>query len=344
MAKKSSQRPGHLFNGLKAFAGAMGLLFFQGAAGQAETYQQAQYIMGTVFEITLDSARPLQEQERDMLFAPLFAQIRAHDQHLSNYRQDSELSRIVKQWKVKPQPLEVSSLLCGALSRAADYHEVTSGAFDITVGPLVQLWGFKDHTFRVPSTAEITQTLQYTGFRGLEFDASRCLIQRLPPVENPLDFGAMGKGMAIDAAIAYLNTELKPLHASLSGLAIHGGGSSAYFWGAPTATPQGWPIMPRQGSKVYWLKNQGLGVSGLKENHGIYKGRLYGHIIDPRSGQALSGKAQLQRGDVYVVAERAEVADVFSTTLWVVDALQAEQLAKDFNFRFWWERSSSVGP
>ena len=196
----------------------------------------------------------------------------------------------------------------------------------------------------MPASQDIAQTLEFTGFRGLDFDSSQCLLNKLPLTQNALDFGAMGKGMAIDAAIAYLETELKPMHPLLSGLAIHGGGSSAYFWGAPMATPQGWPIMPRQSNKFYWLKNQGLSVSGLKENHGVYKGRLYGHIIDPRTGYALSGAAQLQRGEVYVVANSAEIADVFSTTLWVVDEAQAQQLAQRFNFRYWWELPSAVDP
>lgn len=323
---------------------AMAFSFGNNATVHAATYKQAEYIMGTVFEVTLDSLQPLTESERSALFKPLFAEIRAHDQHLSHYRQDSELSRVLAQWQSNPQALTVSPLLCGAIARASTYHSATSGAFDITVGPLVQLWGFKHQNFRVPSSDEINQTLTSTGFRALSFDASRCQILHLPPVENALDFGAMGKGMAIDAAIAHWEKDLKPLHPLLSGLAIHGGGSSAYFWGAPVATPRGWPVLPRQGNAVYWLKNQALSVSGLKENYGVYQGRVYGHIIDPRSGYALSGPEQLRRGEVYVVADRAELADVFSTTLWVVDDVQAQQLARRFNFRFWWALPSSVAP
>lgn len=320
--------------------------FVGSSSAQAATYKQAQYIMGTVFEITLDSPHALTEHNREALFHPLFAKIRDYDQHLSHYRKDSELSRVSHQWQKNQQPLGLSPLLCEGISRAKAYHTATSGAFDITVGPLVKLWGFKDKMehFIVPSDQSIQKTLESTGFRGLNVDTSRCLLVTMPLVDNALDFGAMGKGMAIDAAIDYLNDQLKPLHPLLSGMAIQGGGSSAYFWGSPTDSPQGWPIMPRQGSAVYWLKNRALGVSGLNENYGVYKGRWYGHIIDPRSGYALSGHEQLQRGEVYVVAERAEIADVFSTTLWVVDDVKAQQLAQEFNFRFWWEQLTLEDP
>ena len=313
---------------------------------QAATYKQAQYIMGTVFEITLDSPQDLAEEEREALFNPLFSQLRAYDQHLSHYRKDSDLSRVILQWQKNQKPIRVPPVLCEAISRAKDYHTATAGAFDITVGPLVKLWGFKDKAelFTVPSALSVQKTLEFTGFRGLSFDASHCILVALPLVDNALDFGAMGKGMAIDAALAYFEDHLQALHPLLSGFAIQGGGSSAYFWGAPTDSPQGWPIMPRQGGAVYWLKNQALGVSGLKENYGVYNGRVYGHILDPRSGYALSGPAQLQRGEVYVIADRAEIADVFSTTLWVVDETKAQQLAQDFNFRFWWQRPTGQQP
>ena len=102
------------------------ILFLLGPTSvHAATYKQAEYIMGTVFEITLDSPQPLTEKDRNAFFQPLFAQLRAHDQHLSNYRHDSELSLAVIKVQAEAQPLKLSPLLCGALTRAKHYHKAT---------------------------------------------------------------------------------------------------------------------------------------------------------------------------------------------------------------------------
>ena len=310
---------------------------------QAATYRQAEYVMGSVFEITLDTSETLSEAEQSAFFLPLFAQLRHQDQVLSHYRPDSELMTVVaalRQPKASPQKL--STDLCYALKQARFYHQVTGGSFDITVGPLVERWGFKSHQFRVPSPEEIADGLRYTGFRQTDFDAQHCVLSGVAPVNNPLDFGALGKGIAIDRAVAYFRDHLHADYPQTQGLAIQGGGSSAYFWGAPEATPQGWPVISRWGDhQVYWLKNQGLGVSGIDQNFGVYQGQRYGHILNPLTGEAIRAE-QIQGDQVYVVAETAEMADVFSTALWVGSPEQASRWSDRFRFQFWWVAPSPV--
>lgn len=306
-------------------------------SASAATYRQAQYLMGTVFEITLDTHTPLTEPQQAEVFDPLFEQLRVQDRVLSHYREDSELSRVVAALqKPNPRPQPLSHDLCYALRQGLHYFQATERAFDVTLGPLVALWGFKHDNFQVPSASALQETLRFTGFRQVGFQAEACVLQQVAQVENPLDFGALGKGIAIDRAVQYFQTHLALRYPAVAALAVQGGGSSAYFWGAPVATPQGWPVMPRQGGAVFWLKNQGLGVSGLEQRFFVHQGKTYGHLIDPRTGQALQFSGAAQRS-AYVVAATAEQADAFATTLWLVTPDQAAALARRFSFRFWWE-------
>lgn len=319
---------------------ALVMVFTLVASVHAATYRQAQYLMGTVFEITVDTHTPLSLTQQAALFEPLFARLRAQDLVLSHYREDSELSQVIAALHQDPPvPQTLSPDLCYALRQGQHYFELTGGAFDITIGPLVALWGFKHDNFRVPRAEERLQTLKMTGFRQLRFQSETCVLQQVAPVDNPLDFSAIGKGIAIDRAVQHFEQVLAPQYPMVAGLAVQGGGSSAYFWGAPVATPQGWPVFPRQGGEVFWLKDQALGVSGLDQRFFVHQGQRYGHILDPRSGQALPQADEVQRSS-YVVAPSAEQADVFSTTLWLVSPAQAQQWAEALNFRFWWEPGS----
>lgn len=312
------------------------------ASAQGATYRQAQYLMGTVFEITVDTHTPLSVAQQADLFEPLFARLRAQDLVLSHYRADSELSQVLAALHApNPVPQSLSPDLCYALRQGRRYFEATAGAFDITIGPLMALWGFKDDNFRVPSTTERLQALSLTGFRYFKFQPETCVLAQVAPADNALDFSAIGKGIAIDRAVQHFERVLKPQYPMVAGLAVQGGGSSAYFWGAPVATPQGWPVFPRQGGEVFWLKDQALGVSGLDQRFFVHQGKRYGHILDPRTGLALPQDNAVQRSS-YVVARSAEQADVFSTTLWLVSPAQAQQWAEAFNFRFWWEPESPV--
>ncbi len=308
---------------------------------QAATYKQAEYIMGTVFEITVDTPKTLDAPQKEALFSPLFARLRRYDKALSDYDPQSDLRKMVRavQNKLPEDTLKMPDILCTALIRASFFHAMTGGVFDITVSPLVRLWGFKDQNFRVPSDAEIAAAKRYTGFKGVRFDAAVCHIQSLPPVEHPLDFGAMGKGMAIDDAIGVFKKELLPKYSHIKGLAINGGGSSAYFWGAPEATPQGWPVLARGNvtlpPEFRWLKNKGLSVSGHDQQAFVYQGKRYSHIINPVTGYPVP----YQGGSLYVLADHVTEADILSTTLQIAPPPQRPALfakmAAGHAFTYW---------
>lgn len=215
-----------------------------------------------------------------------FEEVKRLDQLLSNYRPSSEWSRVNRE--AAGHPVKVSGELFDLLSACVEYSRKSEGAFDITVGPLMKVWGFYKGSGRLPHRAEIKGALTRIGYQKVLLDAKEGTVAfARPGVE--IDPGGIGKGYAVDRMIAILK------NSGVEAALVSGGGSSIYGLGAPPNDSRGWRISirhpkdPDETVQEVFLKNESMSTSGSYEKFFYAEGRLYSHIMDPRTGYPASG-------------------------------------------------------
>ncbi len=209
-----------------------------------------------------------------------------------------------------------SPLVTDLYKKALLVYKDSSGCFDITVAPLSYIWGFRDHSYRVPSPEEINSTLQKMGMDKIVLEANGLL---LPPGME-LDWGGIAKGFGVDlASQAIIRMEIK------NGF-INAGGD-LYCWGKnPDKKP--WQIgikNPRSNgiSAILSLADIGAATTGDYQRFFIQEGIRYHHVFDPKSGYPSRGKQS-----VTVVGPETLICDALSTALFV--SHQPEDVLKKF--------------
>jgi FAD:protein FMN transferase len=238
--------------------------------------------MGTTYTIAVFGADRFQ---LDSAVEDAFDETRRLDEMLSNYRPESEWSIVNRE--AAQHPVRVSPELFDLLSSCVKYSRQSEGTFDITVGPLMKIWGFYKGSGAVPHRAEIRTAMNRVGWQHIVLDPANRTVRFDAQVE--IDPGGIGKGYAVDRMAAILRQK-----GITSGI-ISAGRSSIYGIGAPPSEPRGWHITlpdPRDSRKVAfetYLKNESMSTSGTSEKFFIAGGTTYSHIMDPRTGYPATG-------------------------------------------------------
>jgi thiamine biosynthesis lipoprotein len=237
-----------------------------------------------------------------------FAELDLLDLQMSHYRPESELSAI--NLMAGREPVRVSPQLFHLLETCFRYSLETAGAFDITTGPLMKSWGFFRRWGRVPSQAELDDLLGRIGYHHVHLDEPRRSIQfDFPGIE--LNLGAIGKGLAVDRMATILRT------AGITRALISSGTSSIFALGSPPGK-QGWKIALRHPVNsaativALRLRNLAISVSGDYENCFELNGRIYSHIMDPRTG--MPAKQSMMTA---VISSSAAETDALSTAFFI---------------------------
>jgi FAD:protein FMN transferase len=218
------------------------------------------------------------------------------DDLLSNYKPESEWS-LVNQ-RAAEGPVRVSAEMFQLLSACLEYSRESEGAFDISVGPLMKVWGFYKGTGHLPHRAEVAASMTKVGYRYIHLDA-RAQTVKFDRRGMELDPGGIGKGYAVDRMVDILKR--KGIGIAL----VAGSGSSIYGMGSPPSSPQGWPVDIRdpwnheKTVTTVYLKDMSMSTSGSYEKFFRAEGKVYAHIMDPRTGYPAQGSAA-----VSVVAPR----------------------------------------
>ena len=218
------------------------------------------------------------------------------DELLSNYLPDSELSQV--NGHAAEGPMKISPELFQLFSACLDYSRQSEGAFDITVGPLMKVWGFYKGTGHLPHRAEVAAAMARVGYRHMHLDprAGTVWFDRTGVEVDP---GGIGKGYAVDRMVDVLKQN------GVTTALVAGSASSIYGLGAPPGQPRGWAVDIRdpwnhekRAAEVF-LKDMSLSTSGSYEKFFRAEGRTYAHIMDPRTGFPAQGTVS-----VSVVAPR----------------------------------------
>lgn len=262
-----------------------------------------QYRMGTLLEVTLVSA---DDAAARAALDAVFAETEALDVLLSRYRDDSDVSRLNR--AAGGPPVSIDPLTRQVLSRSIDCARLTHGAFDVTVGPLVDLWTRAAQRSRLPGADELAAARARVGADRIVLgeDGSAAL----PTPGMSVDLGGIGKGFALDRVLPTLRGR------GFTNALLNFGESSVWALGAaPDA--DGWRLLmrdPRGGYEgVVTLRDVALSISSNLGQSSEIGGVRYGHVIDPRSGMALTRTAQAS-----VVASDATLAEALSTALLVL--------------------------
>jgi thiamine biosynthesis lipoprotein len=235
--------------------------------------------MGTVFETLIYS-------ERDEFFLRsltenLFAELDRYEREMSLFVEGSDVDRINE--NAGRQPVRVSPEVFEMIRTAVRYSELTGGYFDITVGPLMNLWGFYRKRDSAPGGDEIEAVLRKIGYEKIMLDIRDGTVL-LTEEGMSIDLGGIAKGWSLKALVGGLQKF------QLDNFLINAGRSSVYAAGSPPAAEY-WeaelPGIEGEGSLTedIRLRDTAVSISGSFEHYLSYDGKRYSHILNPLTGR-----------------------------------------------------------
>jgi thiamine biosynthesis lipoprotein len=204
------------------------------------------------------------------------------------------------------------------LQKAEALAKKCDGAFDVTVGPVVQLWRLARRTQELPDPKEFAAARAKVGYRKVKLDPAKKTVQLLTPGMQ-LDLGGIAKGYAADEALKLLREKFGIKRALVAA-------SGDIACGAPPPGEAGWkvevaPIARSQKPRMLTLANAAVSTSGDLEQFVEIKGVRYSHVLDPKTGLGLTG-----RRSVTVIAPRGIDADSMTKAVSVLPPEQALKL------------------
>ena len=227
---------------------------------------------------------------------------------LDRHRPTSDVSKINE--AAGKQPVAVSAATFAVVERALEIGRLTNGSFDITVAPLLELWGFGTGDTRVPTDEELAAALQVIDYTRVRLERENQQVF-LEDANAKIDLGGIAKGFIVDQAVEVLLKE------GVASAYFDAGGDIRVIGGKPDGTP--WRIgvrHPRERRQLIArveLRDQAIVTSGDYERFFVSDGIRYHHILDPATGFPAQGLIS-----VTVVAKDAFTADSLSTAIFVL--------------------------
>lgn len=273
--------------------------------------------MGTRYQVTI--VDPVLESEATR--AVVSRALEDINQKMSTYLQTSELS-LINQAELDTW-LPVSEDLAEVLSLSQTISAQSGGSFDVTVGPLVNLWGFgPDKTAnQLPEPELIEKALANTGAGSFEIDASASAIKKLKPVY--IDLSAIAKGYAADKLAALLSSMgYRNFLVEIGGeLRVFGKNSRGLAWRLAIEKPE---LLPGDVYEAIAVTDSGVATSGDYRNFFEVNGVRYSHTINPLTGLPINHTL----ASVTVIAKTAAAADAWATALNVLGTRKGLALAE----------------
>ncbi|WP_296403455.1 FAD:protein FMN transferase [Psychrobacter sp.] len=284
---------------------------------QPPTYDYIQgETMGTSYHISFQNPKGVEQQEIQQAIDKRLQQINLS---MSTYIKDSTISKFNRLGA--GESISVDPDFIKVMSDSKQVYAQSGGAFDPTVMPLINLWGFgtvmtAERLQNPPNDSEIAKAKALLDFKGVKLDGDK-LIKDKPDVA--LDFSAIAKGYGVDVIAEVLHKDYK-----INNYMVEIGGEVSTS--GINQKGQSWqiaidaPIIDSTVSERYTLaairqptstNNMHLATSGNYRNSIVFNGRRYSHTIDPTTGQPIAGGAP----SVSVIADTVSLADAWATAL-----------------------------
>lgn len=259
--------------------------------------------MGTIVEIALIEENQV-KVEKSALQA--FHEIQRVEQLMSPKIEKGDVFRINqsagKEW------VEISPETGHVVKKSIDISHLSEGGFDITVGPLIELWGIGRGKGYPPSEKDLKRKLNLVGFRNIQIDQGRKIL--LKKVGMSIDLGGIAKGYGVDRAFEVLkNLGYKNLIVNAGGDLRVGGMKFGQPWSIGIQDPRDQAKIMAKIS----LTEGAIATSGDYEKYFMYQGRRYHHILDPRNGFSAEGCQS-----VTILSKEGMVSDALATAVFVL--------------------------
>lgn len=277
-------------------------------------FRQTRFQMNTFFSIEVEAGGIQARQAVDAVFA----ETKRIERMLSRFLPDSEICRVNREaWN---EPQKVSQEVFELLETCMKLSEMTDGAFDITVAPLMELWTEAEQRRLLPQLEAIHALSTNCGSRKITLDRERQTVFFESPFLK-IDLGAAGKGYALDKAVSFLRYK-GVNHAKLDF------GGHLYHLGEPEDDNLiGIRNLFQPDDVVYTLplNNRSISTSANYERGLTVRGRTYSHIINPATGFPVDNGLL----NVSIVSASALKADMLSTAVFVAGLRDGMRLVKE---------------
>ncbi|MGB8167021.1 MAG: FAD:protein FMN transferase [Chthoniobacteraceae bacterium] len=261
--------------------------------------------MGVPFRITLYAA---DEAAARAATDAAFERVEVLNSILSDYDPDSELSRLSH---TSGRAIPVSGDLWKVLTLSQRIAELSDGAFDITIGPLVNLWRRARRMHELPAPELIAEMRARVGFHRLRLDPTNRTAELLAP-DMRLDVGGIAKGYAVDEALRVLRTRgiERALVAASGDIGASGPPPDQPGWRIEVAALDAEGAPPAQ---LVWLNHSAVSTSGDTFQRVEIDGVRYSHIVDPRTGLGITDHSL-----VTVLGPNCTTTDSWETTITIL--------------------------
>lgn len=277
-------------------------------AGARVTVSDGRHVMGTVLEVTLVAP---DEATGRALLAELFREAERLEGLLTTYDSASDVSKLNA--AAGRGPRAVAPEVAEVLRLARGWSELTGGSFDVTVGPLIALWTEAAARDAAPTPGELSAARARVGWRHVRVHADGTA--ELERAGVRVDLGGVAKGYALERLVRILE------HREIRDALLNFGQSSIWAMGRPQDA-DAWRLLARGPGEsflgVLQLVDRAMSVSGSLGQWVEIGGRRYGHVFDPRTGQALQRRRQ-----ALVVARDGALAEALSKAMLVLDEDEA---------------------
>lgn len=315
-------------------APALAVLFFVTCRPQPaiHTVERTQILMDTLVLIKVFLPDSTQQPQALAAIDAAFVEMARIDTMMSSYRGDNEVAAINRAGARAASSAAISAEMDSVLRAALEISERSAGAFDITIAPVMKLWGFGTDSLHVPAAEKIQAQLAAVGFHHLklehaENEGAPSTRVRFTKDHAAIDLGGIAKGYAIDRGWQTLAQ-----HGFHDVLVEAGGDLRVKSSSLTSGRRYIWVRHPRAADQFFArfkVDGGAVATSGDYERFFEHEGRRYHHILDPKTGYpAWSDSAATQMLSVTVVAPTAMIADAFATAVFVLGPEHGISLAE----------------
>ena len=281
-----------------------------GKAWEAQETQRGEgSVFGTFYHITYQSGQNLQ--------TGVEATLQEVDKSLSPFNKESVITAINNNTS-----MDTNTMFTDVFQLAQEVSVATDGAFDITVAPLVNLWGFGFKNMDNVSEEKVDSLLQYVGYEKVKLVEGK-IVKECP--ETMLDCSAIAKGYGVDAVGLYLESQgVKNYMVEIGGeVRVRGTNPKGELWHVGINKPNDDPTnMNNEIEQVLQLTQMAMATSGNYRNFYEKDGKKYAHTIDPRTGHPVQHSILSST----VLAKDCATADAYATAFMVLGLEEAKKV------------------